>query len=175
MIEGMTPVITLAAMVLVPVAVLVFLRVNAVLVFLSLCLGSVLLQFVGSDAADFLSTHADQVPEQAGAANNETIQLVLLLLPAILTAIFMVRTVHGHTKRLLNALPAIGTGLLAALLAVPLLPPDLSAQVTDASLWTQLTEAQDLIVGASAAACLLVLWLSRPKTGGHEKLGKHKG
>jgi hypothetical protein len=40
-------------------------------------------------------------------------------------------------------------------------------------LWSQAVRAQDLIVGASALACLLALWLQRPKTGGDGKHSKH--
>ncbi len=169
----MTPIITLAAIVLVPVAVLLFLRINATLVFLSLCLGNVLVQFVASDATDFLSLHADQVPQPAANAGHETIKIILLLLPVLLTSIFMIRTIRGRGRLILNVLPATGVGLLGALLIVPLLPPGLSHNIVNSSLWTQVTRVQDLIVGASALVCLLVLWLQRPKSGGGE--GKHAG
>ncbi len=168
----MTPIITLAAIVLIPIVVLLFLRINATLVFLSLCLGNILVQFVATDVGGFLSLHADKVP-QAANAGNQTIKLVLLLLPVVLTAVFMIRTVHGRGRMVLNALPAAGVGLLGGLLIVPLLPPGLSHNIVDSSLWSQATQLQDLIVGASAVVCLLVLWLQRPKTGGGE--GKHAG
>jgi hypothetical protein len=163
--------ITLAVLVLAPVAALVILRVNAALVFLSLCLGNVLVQFVAQDTTTFLTLHANQVPKQAANAGNDTVKLFLLLLPVVLTTIFMIRTVHGHGRLLLNALPAAGVGLLGSLLVVPLLPAGLSHNVVDSKLWSDATGAQDIIVGASAFVCLLVLWLQRPKTGG--KHGKH--
>jgi hypothetical protein len=167
----MNPQITLGALVLIPVIVVMFLRINAALVFLSLCLGDVLVQFVAKDTTDFLTLHANQVPQAASAGSN-TIKLGLLLLPVVLTAIFMIRTVRGHGRLLLNVLPATGVGLLGALLVVPLLPPGLAHNVVGSSLWLQVTRAQDLIVGASAVVCLFVLWLQRPKTGG-SKHGKH--
>jgi hypothetical protein len=169
------PTITLASLVIIPIALMLWLRINATLVFLSLCLGNVLVQFVAKDTTDYLVLHANQVPQQAANAGGNTIKLFLLLLPVVLTAIFMIRTVHGRGKLLLNTLPAAGVGLLGALLVVPLLPSGLSHNVLKSSLWTQATNAQDLIVGASAFVCLLVLWLQRPKTGGGEaKKGKHK-
>ena len=161
----MTPDVTLAAIVLAPVAILLFFRVNAALVFLSLCLGSVLVQFVAGDTSDLLYQHAEQVPQIANADNN-TVKIVLLLLPTVLTAIFMIRTIHGTGSRLLNILPAIGVGLLGALLVVPLLPGDLSSNITDSSLWNQATNVQNIIIGASAVVCMIVLWMQRPKTGG---------
>jgi len=159
------PVIALAAIVLGPLVLLMLLRVNAALVFLSLCLGSVLVQFVAGDAGDFLTSHADQVSLPTAYTGANTVKLVLLLLPVVLTTIFMIRTVRDQSRLLLNLLPAAGVGLLGALLVIPLLPPGLSHSIVDSSLWTQIRNAQDLIVGGSAVVCLIVLWLLRPKAG----------
>lgn len=147
------------------------LRVNATLVFLSLCLGDVLVQFVAPDAGSFLamfSAHAIQTEKLQG--NN--VSIGLLLLPVLLTTVFMIRTVSGKFKLALNLLPAVGAGLLGALLIVPLLPSGLSTNIINSSLWAQVQSLQNLIVGVSALICLLVLWLQRPKTG-EGKHGKH--
>jgi hypothetical protein len=170
----MTPVVTLAAIVVVPVVLLMVMRINAALVFLSLCLGDVLVQFVAKDASGlFAQLHSSHI-NPAIQISNDNVKLVLLLLPAVLTAIFMIRTIRGTSRLLLNALPSAGVGLLGALLIVPLLPPGLSHNIVGSSLWTEVLRTQDLIVGASAVVCLLVLWLQRPKTGGkHRK--HHKG
>ena len=164
---------TLAAIVLGPAVVLMLLRINAALVFLSLCLGNVLIQFVSGDAGNFLVQQSGQVSLPAAYTGANTVKLVLLLLPAALTAIFMIKTVHGQGRLLLNLLPAAGVGLLGALLVVPLLPPGLSHNVVGSSLWTQAHRLQDLIVGGSAVVCLIVLWLQRPKAGGSRKHGRH--
>lgn len=167
------PVIALGAIVIGPLVLLMFLRVNAALVFLSLCLGDVLTRFVAGDAGNYLANHADQVPQQAANAGNDTVKLFLLLLPVVLTTIFMIRTVRGHARLLLNVLPAAGVGLLGALLVVPLLPPGLSHNIVGSSLWSQAQRVQDLIVGGSALVCMFVLWLQRPKAGSNKKHGKH--
>lgn len=168
------PTITLAAIVLAPVILLLVLRVNASLVFLSLCLGNVLVQFVAKDTNNFLTLHSNKVPPAASAGGN-TVKLALLLLPVVLTTVFMIRTVRGKGRLLLNLLPALGVGFLGGLLVVPLLPAGLSHNVLGSNLWTQVSRVQDLIVGASALVCLLVLWLQRPKTGDkHAKHAKHK-
>lgn len=167
----MTPVVTLAAIILIPVVVLMVLRINATLVFLSLCLGNVLVQFVAADANDFIALFStapgSHVPE------NNFLKLILLLLPVILTAVFMIRTVRGRGRLFLNALPAAGVGLLGALLVIPLLPPGLGHDIVSSSLWSEVQQTQTLIVGTSALVCLLVLWLQRPKTGGEGKHSKH--
>jgi hypothetical protein len=167
-----SPELTLGLIVIVPVVALLLFRINATLVFLSLCLGNVLVQFVAPDANAFMALFSAKLPEGADTG-NDTMKLILLLLPVILTAVFMVRTVHGKGRLFLNMLPAAGVGLLGGLLVVPLLPPGLSQSITDSSLWEQVQKAQNLIVGTSALICLLVLWLQRPKTG-HDKHGKHK-
>lgn len=169
--------ITLVAIIAVPIIVLMVLRINATLVFLSLCLGAVLTQFVADDAG-FLMTMASSNVPQAGSVTSASIKLGLLLLPVVLTAVFMIKTVRGSGKLLLNLLPAAGVGVLGALLAVPFLPTGTVANITSSSLWSELTKAQDLIVGLSALLCLFVLWLQRPKTGGqegHHGHGKHHG
>jgi hypothetical protein len=173
----MTPEVTLAGIVLVPIALLLFLRVNATLVFLSLCLGDVLIQFVAADANDLLSLLSASNARAAIGSGNNTIKLILLLLPVVLTTVFMIHTVKGKLRLILNILPAAGVGLLGGLLVVPLLPPGLAYNIVGSSLWSEVQRSQDLIVGSSALVCLLVLWLQRPKTGNHEgkKHGKHKG
>lgn len=156
--------LVLLGLVVLPVVLLMALRVNAALVFLSLCLGDVLVQFVAADAGSIL-------PAMGMHFGLQTIKLILLGIPVVLTTIFMVRTVRG-SRLLLNLLPAAGVGLVGAFLIIPLLPPHLAANVVDSALWRQIKAAQDLIVGLSALLCLLVLWLQRPKAG--EGKGKHK-
>jgi hypothetical protein len=170
----MTPAITLGAIVLVPLALIMVLRINAALVFLSLCLGDVLVQFVAPDANSFLTLFSAHVPKGVDTG-NDTVKIILLLLPVILTAIAMIRTVKGYSRLALNLLPAAGVGLLGGLLVVPLLPAGLSHNVVDSSLWSQVQRAQDLIVGLSALVCLLVLWLQRPQAGSGKHSKHHKG
>lgn len=170
----MSPELTLAAIVVIPAAVLMVLRINAALVFLSLCLGNVLVQFVASDASSWLTTFSSSHTTTIVTTTNSNIKIGLLLLPALLTAIFMIRTVQDSARLALNLLPAAGVGLLGALLVVPLLTPDLSHNIIASSLWWNAQQAENLIVGGSAVVCLIVLWMQRPKAG-HSKLHrKHK-
>ncbi len=147
-----------------PVALIMLLRVNAALVFLSLCLGDVLIQFVAKDTNDFMGAFTGHY------GNADFVKLGLLVLPAVLTTVFMIRTVKG-SRLLINLLPAVGVGLLGTLLVVPLLPPGTAANIVNSAIWQQIRRAEDLIVGSSALICLLSLWLMRPKTGG--KHSKH--
>jgi hypothetical protein len=160
----MSPDVTLLLLVGAPVAILMLWRINASLVFLSACLGTVLLRFVGDDASDFAGMF---LPFLSG--NN--LKLALVLLPVVLTTIFMMKTLRGG-QLLFNTLPALGTGLILALLIVPLLPSEYVAQVQSSVVWRQLLQLQALVVGASALACLVFLWSQRPKQS-HGKLGHH--
>ena len=167
----MSPVVILASIVLVPVVLLMVLRVNAALVFLSLCLGAVLTQFLGPDTNALLalfSSHSGQTV----TASQTTAQLVLLAIPVIVTTCFMLKTVPKGLKLILNLFPAAGSGLLLALLVVPLLPASTSESIVATSLWQQAVRAQDLIVGMSAFICLFAILSLRPKHASGDKHGK---
>lgn len=157
--------ILLIAAVAVPVAALTFLRVNAVLVFLSLCLGEVLVHYVAGNANSMLTLFAPHLSSNM----LSMVQVVILLLPVVLTAIFMIGTVHGHGKIVLNILPASGVGLLGALLTVPLLPAGQRFSLESLPLWSQLSRLQALIVGVSAIIGLLFLWAQRKRLGASSK------
>jgi hypothetical protein len=160
----MMPLVVLIGLAVVPALLLVLLRVNAALVFLSLCLGDVLVQFVGKDAVSIVAGAST-----SAYATSSTVKLVLLLAPAFLTMLFMIKTVKG-AKRFFNALPAAGVGLLTALLVVPLLPPGIATNIKHSNLWTSTQNLQSAIVAGSTLICLMFLWTTRPK---HEGKSKH--
>jgi hypothetical protein len=158
----MTPLVVLGALALGPVVLLTLLRVNAAFIFLSVCLGDVLVQFVSDDAMTVVGgTGATHM------VSNNIVKLFLLLLPPVLTLLFMVKTLKPSWL-LFNLLPAIGVGLLITLLVVPLTSPGLEHNLVASSLWGDLQKSQDLIVGFSALVCLLFLWRQRPKSAGKE-------
>lgn len=160
----MSPEIVLLLLIAGPALLLMVLMADAALVFLSVCLGAVLLQLVGSDANDFFSMF---LPSLSG--NN--LKIGLLLLPAVLTTIFMIKSVHG-SKLAFNLLPAVGCGFLLALLLVPLLPGGEAYALQHSGIWHQIQQLQALAIGVSALICLLFLWMKRPHSG-HAKHGKH--
>ncbi|MGH7157994.1 MAG: hypothetical protein ACREGD_02870 [Candidatus Saccharimonadales bacterium] len=151
-----------------PVVVLTVLRVNAALVFLSLCLGAVLVEYVAGEANSLITLFS----EQAGSVSASTMQLVLLLTPAIVTCIVTIFSLHGKTKMLLNVLPAVAAGSLALLLVVPLLPTGLRFELESQEVWRHLVKAQALVVGVGALASLNFLWLQRGSFKHHDKRRK---
>lgn len=146
------------------------LRINAAILFLSLCLGNVLVEFIGPDAGMLLSSTHARAP--GGVPPSQSlINLVLLLLPVVLTALIMFHSVKG-SKLAFNFLPAVGVSLLGTLLAVPLLSANTTNTITGLPLWHTLESLQAMILGASALLSLLFLWLQRPKKS-HDEGAKH--
>jgi hypothetical protein len=153
--------IILIAVLAAPVLLLMILRVNAAQVFLSLCLGSVLVQFVGPDAATIVSStqaHSTGIPTSQSFVN-----LFLLLLPVVLTTFIMIGSVRGKGRLAYNLLPAIGVGALAALLAVPLMSAGLTGSITHLPLWRELENLQTLIISVNTLLALLFMWMQRPR------------
>ena len=157
----MDPNILLIILLAAPVIVLTVLRANAALVFLSLCLGSVLVQFVAADAGMIVASTGPQV--QGVPHSQMFVNLVLLLLPVVLTTLIMIRSVRGKVRLAFNILPALGVSALMALLAVPLMSPGLTGTIVSAPLWPKLQHLQTLIIGVTTLLTLLFLWLQRPK------------
>lgn len=151
----------------VPAVVFIVLRINAALVFLSLCLGAVLTQYVAPEANEMLRMFAPRV----GAVSTTVINLSLLLAPAIATAVFMIFSVHGRVKVMLNSASAIAAGALAVLLAVPLLPTGLMFMLQSQQAWKILSKAEALIIGVGALVSLFFLWTQRT---GAKHRGKNK-
>lgn len=154
----MTPLVFIAGMIALPIVLMAVLRINAAIVFLSLCLGSVLVQFAGKDAGSFVNLFSS-----SKMASDYGVSLALLLLPAVFTMIVMIGAVRGKFRTLLNLLPAAAVGVVGLLLAEPLFSPGLRDAVAGTQAWHNLQQLQALLVSASTIVSLLFLWLQRPK------------
>jgi len=152
------PEIVLLLLLIVPVVLILVLRANATLVFLTLCVGAVVTQFLSADIAWFANAF---LPWQAGLSAN-ALHISLLLLPALITTLLMLGKLKG-AKALINVLPALAIGGLTPLLVVPLLYHTEADAISSLPLWHQLVHTQSLIVGVGALISLLFLWFQRPK------------
>ena len=141
----------------VPAIVFVVLRINAAMVFLSLCLGAVLVQYVAPEANNFLQL----ISAHVNAISSMSVQLLLLVAPAAVTAVVTVFSVHGRVKGMVNLLPAVAVSALFVLLAVPLLPPGLRHTMQSQHAWHYLSNADALVVSAGALVSLCFLWTQR--------------
>ncbi|HZM64500.1 MAG TPA: hypothetical protein VFB59_05180 [Candidatus Saccharimonadales bacterium] len=151
-----------------PTLALVLLRINAALVFLSLCLGAVLVQYVAGEANSLITLFS----KQEGTLSASGIQLTLLLAPAIVTCIVSVLSVHGKLKTMLNILPALASSALGMLLVIPLLPSGLRFELETEQVWQVLVKSQALVVGAGALVSLTFLWMQRGSFKHHDKRKK---
>lgn len=147
-----------------PLAVLTLLRINAAIVFLSLCLGYVLVALVANDANSLISFLAPK----ADSLSRSGWELILLFAPVVLTSVIMLFSIKGRLKVSLNILPAAATSAMAVLLAVPLFTPGLRFALQSSNLWHHLSNAQAFIVGMGALISLVFLWTSRSAVKGSE-------
>lgn len=163
----MNPLIVLAIIVFVPTALIVLARAKAALVFMALCVGSVLSVLVGDAALDMVQLFA----RSYSATTQSWVQLGLLLAPALLTILFLSRTVSG-SKWFINLFPALLTGVLTVFLVVPLLPPGTMNAIYATDVWDQLTQYQAILIGVAAVSSLAQLWAGGASVRSKKK-GKH--
>ncbi|HUC90252.1 MAG TPA: hypothetical protein VMR45_05610 [Patescibacteria group bacterium] len=149
-------ILLLVALVL-PVVLFAVLRTNAAMIFLSLCLGAILVQYVASQANDLLQL----ISPRLGSASASTVQISFLLVPAVITTIVTIFSVQGRTKWLINLLPAITASMLAVLLVVPLLPAHISDGLKSQQVWNYLSHSEALVVSTGALVSLMFLWTQR--------------
>lgn len=149
----MNPLILMGAIVGIPVVLVSLFRAKAALVFMALCAGSVLSTFVSDSALDMVQTFVKSYSSTTGAI----ILIGMLVLPALLTILFLRGTVSG-AKWLLNLFPAVLTGLMTLYLVVPLLPPGTGNAITGTTIWDQLVQYQAIVVSIAVGMSVVQLW-----------------
>lgn len=152
----------LLAAVITPVLLVLLLRANGAVVFLSLCAGALLTRFAGNDAG--------LVGSAFGTNTASYSMLGLLFAPAVLSLFFMRKSLRGP-QVILNLLPSLAVGAVGLVLAVPLLPGGLRHTIVSTSSWSWVQHQQEVIVIVGVLVSLVVLWLS-PNKAKHG--GKHK-
>ena len=148
-----------------PILLFLILRVNAALVFLSVCLGAVLVDHVAGDANMIVGSFSPTT----NSLSQSTVELSLLLIPAIVTTIIMAWSVHGRIKVVLNFFPAAASSMLLVLLTVPMLPRGLAFALMTEPTWRVLSNAEALVIGLGALVSLFFLWTQRRNFRHHDK------
>jgi hypothetical protein len=160
----MNPLIIAGALAGIPVLLALVFRVSAVFVFLSVAAGGLLVQMVGDDAnlAAGMVVHTGNI--------QMITNFVLLLLPLVLTLLFMRKTLPT-SKLPLHIVPLVATSLALAILALPLLPSQMQQQILNGPHGDTIDDVKDVVVAGAAVMTLLLTWL----TGRHKehKAGKH--
>lgn len=158
----MIPLMIIGAIALVPVLLALVFRVNALFLFMSISAGY-FLQFALSDDVDLaLATIV------RGSNSMIIARFVLLALPIVLTLLLLRKTAGKGV--LLQIAPLILSGLLLAVITLPLLPPGTEQAIYDSPYGSNIKGAQDLVLAAAAVSNLLLMWALFKH--GHEK-GRH--
>jgi hypothetical protein len=140
--------------------VFLLLRVPSSIAFLSLLIGQLLSSEASEDVYDFVGSVVN-VPQQ------EYIQITLLLLPLLLTVLFL----HGRVVKSKMFIEAIPTLLLAALTVILLAPLlDQLNVLINGSLEGQIDDYRSIVIVAASVSGLLSAWLSYP----HNAHGKRR-
>ncbi|MCA9329646.1 hypothetical protein KDA11_03290 [Candidatus Saccharibacteria bacterium] len=151
----MNPLIVIGVIVGAPVALIVLSRTKAALVFMALCVGSVLSTFVGDSALDMIQLFT----RSYGATVSSSVQIGLLVAPALLTILFLGKTIRG-SKALLNIFPAFLTGVMTLYLVTPNLPKSVRLAILATDIWRDLSQYQAIIVSTVVLLSLSQLWAS---------------
>jgi len=153
-------------LILLPLVLVLLLRAHGAIAFMSLCLGSVLVTYAAPDMTEFLT----QFGGFSTLLTDQWIKIGLLVLPLLLVLIFTQKAISG-SKILLNFVPALATGLLLALLVIPLLPSNLQHTIEGYDAWQTLTNLRTaVLLGGAFFSLMSLLMTSRPSK--HED--KHK-
>lgn len=145
------PDLALAVLVFLPFAITFFLKSNAALGFLTLCLGFVLSTSVIADLKQLLS--------QANlSVSDEILAISLILIPFIITLILTRRSAGKDLNFLFQLLVAVLAGCLLAITLGPLLTSAGQYDVTQSKMWSGLIRSQATIIGIGSFFSLLLVW-----------------
>lgn len=159
----MNAILVLAAIAGVPVLLALFMRVSAVFLFTSIAAGSLLVSYWGDDAGLALGMM------MRGQNTNLIAQLILLLLPVVLSLFFLKRTMP-KSKFLLHLPVQVANSLTLAVLALPLLDSNIQKELYANHYGNALRESQDVVVGVTALLIMFIMWM----TYRHKEDKKHK-
>ncbi len=163
----MTPIIILLAIGIVLLVLISIFRINAVYLYFSLAVGYVLASNLSTDTNSLLSLFSSST----SSGSLTSIKLILLLIPVIVTFLFMFRSIKKN-KIVINLLPAVAFLALGYLLIVPILPSGLSSSIVKSSYWLNFIKAKDLLIELSALVSLSLLFIERM---GKKRFKEHSG
>lgn len=154
--------ILLGVLVFGPLGLVYFLKSNAALGFLTVCVSFVLSTSVIGDLKNLLS-------QLSLSTTDSTIGLVLLLVPLLLTLLLTRGSAGRGFMFWLQLAVALCAGGLLALSVGPILAGSSQFDVTTSSFWTNLQKIQSEIIGLGALISLLLIWSSSLKRYAHHK------
>ena len=157
----MVPLIIFGAIMAVPVLLALLFRVNAVFLFLSICVGY-LLQFSLSNSVDLVMATLVHGSNSIIAA-----RFILLGLPVLLTLFFLRRS-RGKSL-IFQFVPLLFSGMLLGALVLPLLPPAFAQSIYDGEFGGSIRQSSDLIIALAAVLNLVLAFMLFKAKGDHKK------
>lgn len=142
---------------------LLVLRVPTFAAFFSLLIGQLLSSEISVEAYDFAAS-------LTGVNQLQYVQLTLLLLPFVLTLLFL-RGRAPKSKLAVEFLPALFVSAAVLLLAYPLIPG--LRTIVEIGTDGEIVRYQTIIIIAAAISGLISAWLSFPKAHNTKKSKKH--
>jgi hypothetical protein len=144
----------LATLILLPVVLAYFLKSNAAIAFLALCGGFTAITLSGSDIQHLFGK------TKITSITSNDVDLILLILPLLLTLFFSINSVAGKSVRLLNIIPALCGGALLAVVAAPMFDQALNVSFSSVSAWKTMQDVQSYIIAVGLLVSLLLVWSS---------------
>jgi hypothetical protein len=154
--------LVLVLMIAGPALVTFFLKSDAALSFLVLCLGFVLSVSVIGDLKQLLS-------EQNLSVTKSTLGLVIILVPLVITMLVTRKAAGKGFKFVLHLLTALCAGGLLALSLGPILNNSSVIDLFNSQIWKNLDKVQSIIIGAGATLSLLLIWTKAVKKSSNKK------
>jgi len=138
-------------------------RVSASHIFFSLMAGELLGRYFGHYIEDYAS---ESVANSNFAGYGEAF---LILLPMVLTAVFLKGSISKH-RAIINVPLLLITGIIFAAFVLPTLPQSLQDDVQSTIVGKWLIDLNEIIIGGMIVIQLVFLWVLSKKEKGH---GKH--
>ncbi len=152
----------LAVLIFSPLILTFLLKSNAAVSFLTLCGAFVLITFASADIKDLTGKISLEV-------SSSTVNVIILILPLLLTLLLTRKAVSGGIKLILHLAAAFCTGVLLALVSIPLLNQSLRTNFSNSWGWTNLQKIQTPIIVVGVLLSFLLVW-----AGGFKHVKKHK-
>jgi len=162
----MSPILITSLAVGITLFLALILRVNSILLFLSVVIGDLLSRHLGEDAAWILANFTKD-PN----INNYT-NIGLLLLPVILSLILLKKTVLG-SRLFLQFVPLLLVCATLGSLIISYLPTSLSAEYYSSSIGKIAKQSSDVLIAATAVLVMLMAWFTFRESSHRTKKGKH--
>jgi hypothetical protein len=135
-----------------PLLLGVIFKASASHIFFGVMAGELLGRYFGHDIDGMFTGQLDQ-PALAGYGET-----LLIVLPMVLTAYFMRRSIKPH-KLMFHIWPLAATGIILAAFVLPVLPPEIQTAATEHPVGDWLLHINRAIVGGVIILQLLSLWI----------------